>query len=134
MGDGRDEANALDRVEQGRPENFPADVVRDVGYALHQAQHGEKSLHATPLVGFRGAGVLEVISNFDGNTYRAVYTTRLSEAVFVLHCFQKKSKSGIATPAKDMNLVRSRLAIAEAVNEQLKKARLSETHNEKPSR
>lgn len=113
---------------------FPADVVRDVGYALHQAQHGEKSLHAAPLVGFKGAGVLEVISNFDSNTYRAVYTTRLSEAVFVLHSFQKKSKSGITTPPKDMNLVRSRLTIAVAINEELRKARLLEKHNEKPTR
>ena len=58
--------------------SFPADVRMDVGFALHQAEQGEKSLHATPLVGFKGAGVLEVISNSDGKTYRAVYTvTRL---------------------------------------------------------
>lgn len=115
--------------------SFPADVRFDVGYALEQAQHGEKSLHAVPLVGFKGAGVLEVVSNSDGNTYRAVYTVRLSEAVFVLHCFQKKSKTGIATPAKEMDLVRSRLKDAERVNEQLRRARIAQekSQDEKPS-
>lgn len=112
---------------------FPADVLSDVGFALHQAEHGEKSLHATPLVGFKGAGVLEVVSNSDGKTYRAVYTVRLSEAVFVLHCFQKKSKTGIATPAKDMDLVRSRLKDAERINEELRRHRILENQDEKPS-
>lgn len=79
---------------------FPADVRSDVGFALNQAEHGEKSLHATPLLGFKSAGVLEIISNSDGNTYRAVYTVRLSEAVFVLHCFQKKSKTGVTNTRK----------------------------------
>lgn len=111
---------------------FPIDVRVDVGFALHQAEHGEKSLHAKPLVGFKGAGVLEVISNSDGSTYRAVYTVRLSEAVFVLHCFQKKSKTGFATPAKDMDLVRSRLKDAESINEELARRRL-EMRDEKPS-
>jgi len=114
--------------------SFPADVRKEIGFALEQAQHGEKSLHATPLVGFNGAGVLEIISNSDGNTYRAVYVVRLSEAVFVLHCFQKKSKSGIATPAKDMNLVRSRLKDAERANERLRRDRVQEKNqDEKPS-
>jgi phage-related protein len=112
---------------------FPADVRMDVGFALHLAEHGEKSLHATPLVGFKGAGVLEVVSNSDGKTYRAVYTVRLSEAVFVLHCFQKKSKTGIATPAKDMDLVRSRLKDAERINEELARRRIQENQDEKPS-
>jgi len=113
--------------------NFPADVRQEIGFALEQAQHGEKSLHATPLVGFKGAGVLEIVSNSVGNTYRAVYTVRLSEAVFVLHCFQKKSKSGIATPAKDMDLVRSRLKDAERINEQIRLRRIQErTQDEKP--
>lgn len=113
---------------------FPADVRHDVGFALEQAQQGEKSLHATPLVGFKGAGVLEIISNSDGNTYRAVYTVRLSEAVFVLHCFQKKSKSGIATPVRDMDLVRSRLKEAERTNELIRRRRVQENYqDEKPS-
>jgi phage-related protein len=112
---------------------FPTDILREVGFALHQAEHGEKSLHATPLVGFGGAGVLEVVANSDGNTYRAVYTVRLSEAVFVLHCFQKKSKAGIATPTKEMDLVRKRLKHAERVNEELRRRRIQENQDEKPS-
>ena len=114
--------------------SFPADVRQEVGFALDQAQHGEKSLHATPLVGFKGAGVLEIISNSDGNTYRAVYTVRLSEAVFVLHCFQKKSKAGTATPTKEMDLVRSRLRDAERINENLRRGRVLEKNQDgKPS-
>jgi phage-related protein len=115
---------------------FPSDVVRDVGYALLQAQNGEVNIHATPLIGFKGAGVLEKNYHLYGNKYRAVYTTHLSEAVFVLHCFQKKSKSGIATPPKDMDLVKSRLKLAEADNERLKKAKgvsPMESQDEKPS-
>jgi phage-related protein len=113
---------------------FPLDVLKDVGFALHQAENGEKSHHATPLVGFNGAGVLEIVSNSDGNTYRAVYTVRLSEAVFVLHCFQKKSKAGIATPAKEIELVRKRLVDAVRVNEELRRRRLQENvQDEKPS-
>lgn len=113
--------------------HFPLDVRQDIGFALHQAEHGEKSLYATPLVGFKGAGVLEIVSNSDGETYRAVYTVKLSEAVFVLHCFQKKSKTGIATPAKDMDLVKSRLRDAERINEHLRQRRILESHDEKPS-
>ena len=113
---------------------FPLDVRQDVGFALHQAEHGEKSLHATPLVGFKGAGVLEVVSNSDGETYRAVYTVKLSEAVFVLHCFQKKSKTGIATPEKDMSLIRSHLKDAERINEELRRRRIQEKgQDERPS-
>lgn len=77
--------------------------------------------------------MLEVISNANGNTYRAVYTVRLSEAVFVLHCFQKKSKAGIATPAKEMDLVRRRLKDAERINEELRQRRILENQDEKPS-
>lgn len=76
---------------------------------------------------------MEVVSNSDGKTYRAVYTVRLSEAVFVSHCFQKKSKTGIATPAKDMDLVRSRLKDAERINEELRRHRILENQDEKPS-
>jgi phage-related protein len=105
---------------------FPEAVRKEVGFALHQAQCGEKALHALPLVGFNGAGVLEIVSDEDGNTYRTVYTVKLSEAVFVLHCFKKKSKSGRATPKKDMDLVRSRLKVAEQENERLKRVKLLE--------
>ena len=109
---------------------FPVDALRDIGFALHQAERGEKSLHAKPLSGFQGAGVLEIVANLDGNAFRAVYTVRLSEAVFVLHCFQKKSKSGIATPARDMDLVRSRLKEAERINEVLRQRRMQESSDD----
>ena len=93
--------------------NFPAEVKDDIGYALHQAQEGKKPVSARPLSGFGGAGVLEVIEDFDGNTYRAVYTVKFRQVVYVLHCFQKKSKHGIKTPQREMELVRQRLRDAE---------------------
>jgi phage-related protein len=76
---------------------------------LYQAQCGEKHPDAKPLKGFQGAGVLEVVEDFDGDTYRAVYTVRFVGVVYVLHVFQKKSKRGIATPKPDMDLVEGRL-------------------------
>jgi len=79
-----------------------------------EAQLGEKAETAKPLKGFGGAGVLEVVEDFDGSTYRAVYTVRFSTAVYVLHAFQKKSKKGIATPKKEIDLVKARLKLAEA--------------------
>lgn len=85
-----------------------------MGYALHLAQLGEKSPAAKPLKGFGGAGVLEIVDDHDGDTFRAVYTVRFGDSVYVLHAFQKKSKSGIATPAKEMETVRERLKLAEA--------------------
>lgn len=92
---------------------MPDDVKRDVGFALYLAQTGVKALHAVPLLGFGGAGVLEVISDFDGDTYRAVYTVKFSDAVYVLHAFKKKSKTGKAPPKREMDLVRRRLSAAE---------------------
>ena len=90
------------------------DLVQDnIGFALFQAQAGEKSDDAKPLKGFRGSGVLEVVDNFDGDTYRAVYTVRFEYAVYVLHVFQKKSKSGIATPKQEIELVEKRLQAAQ---------------------
>jgi phage-related protein len=90
------------------------DLVRDnVGFALFQAQLGEKHDDAKPLKGFKGSGVLEVVDNFDGDTYRAVYTVRFEFAVYVLHVFQKKSKSGIATPKQEIELVEKRLQAAQ---------------------
>src|SRR6202166_4892241 len=78
--------------------SFPEEVRRQVGGALWDAQLGLKAPFAKPLKGFQGAGVLEVVDDFDGDTYRAVYTIRFAEVVYVLHVFQKKSKHGIATP------------------------------------
>lgn len=92
---------------------LPAQVRKLVGYALHFAQQGEQHHAAKVLKGFGGAGVLEVVENDVGGTYRAVYTVRFEEAVFILHCFQKKSKSGIATPKEDMDIIRARLKVAE---------------------
>lgn len=88
---------------------FPDEVKRGLGYALWLAQMGGKHPDAKPLRGFGGSGVLEAIEDFDGDTYRAVYTVRFADAVYVLHAFQKKSKRGIATPKRDIELVRARL-------------------------
>ncbi len=93
---------------------LPADVRQFFGYALSLAQAGDQHDAAKVLRGFGSAGVLEVIENDADGTYRAVYTVRFEEAVFVLHCFQKKSKRGIATPKKDMDIICARLKIAEA--------------------
>ena len=92
---------------------FPEAVKDVMGRSLLDVQFGEKPDNATPLRGFGGAGVLEVIQDHDGDTYRAVYTVKFSDAVYVLHCFQKKSKRGIATPKHDMELIRERLVAAE---------------------
>ena len=90
-----------------------SDEVMDVfGYALFLAQTGGKHDQAKPLRGFGSAGVLEVVEDFRGNAYRAVYTVRFEERVFVLHVFQKKSKTGIATPKHEVDLIRRRLADA----------------------
>lgn len=92
---------------------FPEEVKDDIGYALFEAQEGKKPAAAKPLKGFGGAGVLEVIEDFAGDTYRAVYTVSFKKVIYVLHCFQKKSKHGIKTPQQDIDLIKSRLKIAE---------------------
>ncbi len=89
--------------------DFPEEVQQAVGYALYLAQCGEKHPWAKPLKGFKGAGVLEVVEDFDGDTYRAVYTVKLAGVIYVLHAFQKKSKQGIATPQQDIELMETRL-------------------------
>jgi phage-related protein len=91
---------------------FPREVRVVVGQALYEAQLGGKHGAAKPLAGFGGAGVLEVVDDFDGDTYRAVYTVKIAGIICVLHAFQKKSKRGIATPKRDMDLIRRRLADA----------------------
>jgi phage-related protein len=93
---------------------MPGEVQDVIGFALHLAQSGEKHPDAKPLKGFGGAGVLEVVENYSKNTYRAVYTVRYTNAVYVIHCFQKKSSRGIATPQKDVDLIKSRLKAIEA--------------------
>ena len=99
---------------------LPIDVRRFFGRALDFAQRGEQHDAVKPLKGFGGASVLEIIENDAGGTYRAVYTVKFAEAVFVLHCFQKKSKSGIATPKEDMNIIRARLKVAELLTKELR--------------
>ena len=91
----------------------PSAVRNDVGYALYAAQKGELDPAAKPLKGFGGAGVVEIVSSRQGNAWRAVYTVRFQDAIYVLHVFQKKSTKGIATPAREIELVRRRLAEAE---------------------
>lgn len=98
------------------------DVRRRFGYALALAQMGDQADAAKVLKGFGGAGVLEVVENDAGGTYRAVYTVKFAQAVFVLHCFQKKSKSGIATPKADMDVIRARLKVAEVRAQELRNA------------
>lgn len=98
--------------------DFPRDVQREVGFALFEAQRGGKHPDAKPLRGFSGASVLEVVENYDGDTYRAVDTVKFGSAVYVLHCFQKKSKSGISTPKQDLDLVKSRLKAAEELHQE----------------
>ena len=91
------------------------DVIDVVGYALHHAQMGSKHDDAKVLKGFHGAGVIEVIADDRAGTYRAVYTVKFQKAVFVLHIFQKKSKHGIETTKKDIELIELRLKQAEQI-------------------
>lgn len=93
---------------------LPDRVKRRVGGALWEAQIGRKAPFAKPLKGFRGASILEIVDDFDGDTYRAIYTVRFASVVYVLHVFQKKSKRRIATPRTEMALVEHRLKLAKA--------------------
>ncbi len=94
---------------------FPGKVRAEIGQALFEAQLGDHPAGAKPLKGF-GSGVLEIRDNFDGDTYRAVYTVRFEGILYVLHAFQKKSTKGIATPRRYLDLVRQRLREAETVH------------------
>ena len=93
---------------------LPNDVIDIFGFALHLAQSGKKHEQVKPLKGFGGASVLEVVEDHMGDTYRAIYTVKIDERVYVLHCFQKKSSKGIETPKQDMDLIRERLKAAQA--------------------
>jgi phage-related protein/predicted XRE-type DNA-binding protein len=92
---------------------FPVEVKRAVGFALHLAQIGEKHAQAKPLKGFGGAGMLEVVEDHGGSTYRAVYTVKFRDAVYVLDAFQKKSVKGAKTPRVDVDRIKARLKMAE---------------------
>ncbi len=91
---------------------FPGPVQDRLGFAVYQAQIGLKHRDAKPLTGL-GSGVVEVVSRYDGDTYRAIYTVQFKAAVYVLHAFQKKAKRGIKTPKPEINLIRHRLKAAE---------------------
>ena len=106
---------------------FPEEVRRRVGGALWEAQVGRKAPYAKPLKGFGDAGVLEIVDDFDGDTFRAVYTVRFPRAVYVLHAFQKKSKRGVATPKAELNLIDLRLKRAREDYEQWSKSKKPES-------
>jgi phage-related protein len=97
---------------------FPEEVRRQIGFALYLAQSGEKHRDAKPLKGFGGASVLEIVEDFETDTYRAVYTVCLRSGVYVLHAFQKKSKHGIKTSKRDLDLIAQRLKEAIRYDEQ----------------
>ena len=93
--------------------DLPSDVRADIGYALYQAQIGNWPDIAKTLTGFRGASVIELVQDYKGDTFRAVYTVKFPDTIVVLHVFQKKSKRGIETPKQDKELIHSRLKWAE---------------------
>lgn len=105
---------------------FPDEVKDEMGFALYEAQCGLKPTAAKPLKGFGGASVLEIVSDYQTDTYRAVYTVRLAERVYVLHAFQKKSKKGIATLKADIEMVKRRLRQAEELHKEWQQEREGE--------
>lgn len=112
---------------KGDVRRFPEEVRLRIGGALWEAQLGRKAPYAKPLRGFGGAGVLEIVDDFDGDTYRAVYTVRFAGAVYVLHAFKKKSKRGIATPKAELDLIRQRFERAKEDYEQWSASRKSKS-------
>jgi len=107
----------LDFEQPPGAEELPGGEVKDgIGYALRIAQEGGKDSRAKPLKGFGGAGVLEVVEDFDKDTYRAVYAVKFSDAVYVLHVFQKKSRKGIGTAKHDVDLIKQRLKQAAEIH------------------
>jgi phage-related protein len=107
---------------------MPAPVQKKVGTALLDVQYGEKPADAKPLQGFGGAGVLEIVDDYQTDTYRAVYTVDFPGAVYVLHAFQKKAKHGIATPKREIDLVRSRYEVARRHHATLREQNEREHH------
>ena len=93
---------------------FPKRVRQVVGQALYAAQLGDKHQDAKPLKGFGGASVVEIVSDYDGDTFRAVYTVKFKGVVYTLHAFQKKAKKGIQTPKQELDIIRQRLKDAES--------------------
>lgn len=97
-----------------------------MGFALYEAQRGGRHPSAKPLVGFKGTGVLEIVDDYDGDTYRVVYTIRLGDCIYVLHAFQKKSHKGASTPKHEIDLIRQRLATARRLQAEREKAKRGE--------
>ena len=95
--------------------DMPEEVRIDFGYGLYQAQLGEHPDNGKTLSGFGSASVIELVNRYKGNAYRAIYTVRFEEAIFVLHVFQKKSNKGIETPKHEIDLLHSRLKMAEQI-------------------
>jgi phage-related protein len=93
---------------------FPRDVRRDAGFALDRAQRGMIAPNVKALSGFGSADVLEIVLPHEGDAFRAIYTVRFRAAIYVLHCFQKKSKMGAKTPKRDIELIKKRLSQATA--------------------
>ena len=118
-------ASSLDDLK-----DFPEEVQQAVGYALYRAQCGEKHASVKPLKGFKGTSVLEVAQDFDGDAYRAVYTVKFEEVMYVLHVFQKKSKHGIVTPKQDIELIEARLKRAKEHYDRYYKQNLEGNENE----
>jgi phage-related protein len=96
--------------------SFPADVQDIMGYALDAAQRGGKHPDAKPLKGYKGSGVLEIVDDYDGDTYRGVYTVKFEGVVYVLDAFQKKSPKGIETAQVDLDRIKRRLRAAETMH------------------
>jgi phage-related protein len=100
--------------------DFPDPVQDHIGYALYVAQRGGKHRDAKALSGFGGAGVVEIVNDYRGDAFRTVYTLRYAGTVYVLHAFQKKSKTGRETPRRDIELIKQRLQKAEQIAQEMK--------------
>ncbi len=109
----RPNGKPIDWVGSSRDDltSFPDEVQQALGFELYQVQIGDMPVSATPLKGSL-SGVYELKERHEGNAYRAVYVAKLKDKIYVLHCFQKKSKSGIATPQKEIALIEQRLRFA----------------------
>ena len=101
-----------------RLQDFPEPVRKDIGHALYRVQIGEIPSSAKPMTGIE-SGVFEIVDNYGTDTYRVVYTLKVGRSLYVLHCFQKKSKRGISTPKKEIDLIKRRLRRAKEMQKAL---------------
>jgi phage-related protein len=99
---------------------FPEKVMDMIGYSLYEIQEGFKPRNAKPLKGI-GSGIMEIVADFNKNTFRAVYTVKICEVIYVLHCFQKKSKHGISTPKQEIDLIKRRFNEAKHLEKEREK-------------